>query len=62
MTVLRELFEPLTVGRMQVVNRIMMPGMSAGMMLDKDGQITPEMIAYFVERVRNNPGMAAIGA
>jgi hypothetical protein len=32
------------------------------MMLDRDGQITPEMIAYFVERVRNNPGMTAVGA
>jgi 2,4-dienoyl-CoA reductase-like NADH-dependent reductase (Old Yellow Enzyme family) len=58
----RELFEPMTVGPMQVVNRIMMSAMSAGMMLDKDGQITPEMIAYFIERVRNNPGMAAVGA
>src|SRR5258708_30539449 len=62
MTMFRELFEPMTVGLMQVVNRIMMSAMSAGMMLDKDGQITPEMIAYFIERVRNNPGMAAVGA
>jgi 2,4-dienoyl-CoA reductase-like NADH-dependent reductase (Old Yellow Enzyme family) len=62
MTMFRELFEPMTVGPMQVVNRIMMSAMSAGMMLDKDGQITPEMIAYFIERVRNNPGMAAVGA
>ena len=61
MTMFRELFEPMTVGPMQVVNRIMMSAMSAGMMLDKDGQITPEMIAYFIERVRNNPGMAAVG-
>jgi len=62
MTMFRELFEPMTVGPMKVVNRIMMSAMSAGMMLDKDGQITPEMIAYFIERVRNNPGMAAVGA
>ncbi|MBR1256342.1 FAD-dependent oxidoreductase [Bradyrhizobium sp. AUGA SZCCT0240] len=58
----RELFEPMTIGPMKVVNRVMMSAMSAGMMLDRDGQITPEMIAYFIERVRNNPGMAAVGA
>jgi len=62
MMMFRELFEPMTVGPMKVANRIMMSAMSAGMMLDKDGQITPEMIAYFIERVRNNPGMAAVGA
>ena len=59
---LRELFTPLKIGPMEVVNRIMMSGMSAGQILDKDGNVTPEMIAYFEERVRNNPGLAAIGA
>src|SRR5258708_10707532 len=47
---------------MEVVNGSIMSAMSAGMMVDKDGQITPEMIAYCIERVRNNPGMAAVGA
>jgi 2,4-dienoyl-CoA reductase-like NADH-dependent reductase (Old Yellow Enzyme family) len=37
------LFTPMTVGRMLIQNRIMMPGMSAGMMLDSDAQPTPEM-------------------
>ena len=35
MTMFRELFEPMTIGPMRVVNRIMMSAMSAGMMLDK---------------------------
>ena len=59
---LAKLFEPFTIGAMRVANRLMMSGMSAGMILDKDGQVTPEMIAYYIERVRNGPGMAAIGA
>jgi 2,4-dienoyl-CoA reductase-like NADH-dependent reductase (Old Yellow Enzyme family)/thioredoxin reductase len=59
---LRELFTPLKIGPMEVVNRIMMSGMSAGMVLDNDGNVTPEMIAYFIERIRNNPGLSAIGA
>jgi len=45
---LARLFTPMTIGRMQIQNRIMMPGMSAGMMLDGDAQATPEMIAYYV--------------
>ncbi len=62
MTQLEQLFKPLTVGRLQIRNRIMMPGMSAGMMLDSDAQATPEMIAYYVERAKARPGLMAIGA
>jgi len=52
----------MTIGRMLIQNRIMMPGMSAGMMLDSDAQPTPEMIAYYVERAKSRPGLMAIGA
>jgi 2,4-dienoyl-CoA reductase-like NADH-dependent reductase (Old Yellow Enzyme family)/thioredoxin reductase len=62
MTALPALFKPLTIGRMQVKNRIMMPGMSAGMMLDEDAQANDEMIAYYVERAKSLPGLMAIGA
>ena len=62
MTSLTHLFEPITVGRMQVRNRIMMPGMSAGMMLDEHAEPTDEMIAYYVERAKALPGLMAIGA
>jgi 2,4-dienoyl-CoA reductase-like NADH-dependent reductase (Old Yellow Enzyme family)/thioredoxin reductase len=61
-TRLEHLFTPLSIGRMQIQNRIMMPGMSAGMMLDADGEATPEMIAYYVERAQTRPGLMAIGA
>ena len=43
---MQPLFEPLQIGSMNVANRLMMSGMSAGMMLDKQGNITDEMIAY----------------
>ena len=47
---------------MEISNRIMMPGMSAGMMLDNDAHVLPEMIAYFVERAKARPGLMAVGA
>jgi 2,4-dienoyl-CoA reductase-like NADH-dependent reductase (Old Yellow Enzyme family)/thioredoxin reductase len=59
---LDQLFKPLNIGGMTVANRIMLPGMSAGMMLDEEGRVTPEMIAYYIERARNCPGLMAIGA
>ncbi len=58
---LPELYEPMTVGPMLVKNRLMMAGMSAGTKFDDDG-VSPEMIAYYVERARGEPGMMAIGA
>jgi 2,4-dienoyl-CoA reductase-like NADH-dependent reductase (Old Yellow Enzyme family)/thioredoxin reductase len=59
---LKHLFSPLRIGPWEVENRVMMPGMSAGMMLDNEGRATPEMIAYYVERARNRPGLMAIGS
>jgi 2,4-dienoyl-CoA reductase-like NADH-dependent reductase (Old Yellow Enzyme family) len=59
---LTELFSPITVGGMRIKNRIMMPGMSAGMMLNTDSEATPEMIAYYAERAKTRPGLIAIGA
>jgi 2,4-dienoyl-CoA reductase-like NADH-dependent reductase (Old Yellow Enzyme family)/NADPH-dependent 2,4-dienoyl-CoA reductase/sulfur reductase-like enzyme len=62
MTILQNLFSPLKIGPMRVENRIMLPGMSAGTMLDSDAQPTDEMIAYYVERAKSRPGLMAIGA
>lgn len=62
MTSLERLFQPITIGKMQVKNRIMMPGMSAGMMLDENARPNDEMIAYYVERAQCEPGMIAVGA
>src|SRR5262245_18626919 len=62
MTTLSHLFTPLKVGKLEIKNRIMMPGMSAGMMLDNDAHVLPEMTAYFVERAKARPGLMAVGA
>ena len=62
MTKLPELFEPMMVGRMSVANRLMMAGMSAGTKVDENGEVAPEMVAYYLERARGEPGMMAIGA
>jgi 2,4-dienoyl-CoA reductase-like NADH-dependent reductase (Old Yellow Enzyme family)/ribulose 1,5-bisphosphate synthetase/thiazole synthase len=62
MTQAAPLFTPLRIGPMQVANRMMMSGMSAGSSVDADGEITDEMVAYYVERARTCPGMIAIGA
>ena len=62
MTLLPELFEPMTIGPMTVPNRMMMSGMSAGCRVDENGDISKETIAYFVERARHSPGMIAMGA
>lgn len=59
---MQPLFEPMNIGKMHIVNRLMMSGMSAGMMLDEKGNITDEMTAYYLERARNNPGLIAVGA
>lgn len=61
-TLLPELFQPLAVGPMRIANRIMMSGMSAGTNVDENGDVSPETIAYFVERARHSPGMMAMGA
>jgi 2,4-dienoyl-CoA reductase-like NADH-dependent reductase (Old Yellow Enzyme family)/thioredoxin reductase len=61
-TDLSHLFSPLRIGHLEIPNRIMMPGMSAGMMLNERAEPTPEMIAYYVERARTRPGLMAIGA
>lgn len=62
MVKLDKLFQPIEIGPMTVGNRLMMPGMSAGMILDQQSRPTPEMIAYYVERARTRPGMIAIGS
>lgn len=59
---LKHLFQPLKIGRLEIANRIMMPGMAAGMVLDEDGEAAPEMIAYYLERAAARPGMMGIGA
>ncbi len=62
MTQLAALFQPLRVGPMTIANRVMLPGMSAGQILDLENRPTADMIAYFEERARAQPALMAIGA
>lgn len=62
MTALPHLFSPLRVGPMTIANRLMMPGMSAGQVLDERAFPLPAMVAYFAERAQAEPGLMAIGA
>jgi len=61
MKLLPELYTPMKVGPLTVANRLMMAGMSAGTKYDDFGP-NDEMIAYYVERAKGEPGMIAIGA
>lgn len=62
MSELQVLFQPLQIGPISAANRLMMSGMSAGSKVDERGEISPQMIAYYLERARGAPGMIAVGA
>lgn len=59
---LKYIFQSLRVGKMEVQNRIVLPGMSAGRDIDEEGCVTPQMVAYYVERAKSRPGMMVVGA
>jgi 2,4-dienoyl-CoA reductase-like NADH-dependent reductase (Old Yellow Enzyme family) len=59
---LKYLFQPLRIGRMEVRNRIVMPGMDVSFGINEEGCVTPQLTEYFVERARGRPGMIVAGA
>jgi 2,4-dienoyl-CoA reductase-like NADH-dependent reductase (Old Yellow Enzyme family)/NADPH-dependent 2,4-dienoyl-CoA reductase/sulfur reductase-like enzyme len=59
---LKNLFQPLKIGSMEVQNRIVMSGMDPGFGIDDDGCVTDQLIEYLVERARSRPGMIVTGA
>ena len=56
---LTKLFEPITLGTMEVKNRIVMPAMGLG--LAKDGMITDWYDAFYVERALGGGGLIVVG-
>jgi len=62
MTQLKHLFQPITVGTMQMENRVVMPGMTIGFGVDEDRCATPQLTAYLVERARSRPGMITLAS
>ncbi len=61
MAQLKHLFQPIRVGQMEVMNRVVTPAMEPGFGID-DGCPLPEHTAFVVERARNEPGMIVTGA
>ncbi len=59
---LAELFTPIDIGPIKVKNRVVMPAMGVGFGADDNGIPTEQLIAFFVERARSEPGMIVTGA
>ncbi|MCX5999585.1 MAG: FAD-dependent oxidoreductase, partial [Chloroflexi bacterium] len=62
MAELKRLFQPFRIGRMEVANRIVMPGMDPGFGIDENGCVNEQLTAYLLERARSGPGMIITGA
>jgi 2,4-dienoyl-CoA reductase (NADPH2) len=53
------LFEPVTIRKMEVGNRIYMPAMHLGMA--KNYQVTDQIVAFYAERAKGGAGMICVG-
>ena len=62
MTRLKDLFQPVKIGTMEVQNRIVMSAMDPGFGIDDDGCVTDQLTEFLVERARSRPGMIVTGA
>lgn len=62
MTHLKHLFQPITIGPMEVRNRIVMSAMDPGFGIDENGCVTEQLTGFLVERARSEPGMIVTGA
>jgi 2-enoate reductase len=57
-----ELFKPFKIGKVELINRIVMSPMMVGGWLDVNGNITDEVIDYYEERARGGVGLIYTGA
>lgn len=53
------LFEPISINRLEIKNRIYMPAMHLGMAVDF--QVTDQLAAFYSERARGGAGMICVG-
>jgi len=53
------IFEPITINRLKIKNRIYMPAMHLGMA--KDFMVTDQIIEFYAERARGGAGMICVG-
>jgi len=61
MTDLDHLFSPVTIGTMEVKNRLLMSAMSINFGVDDKGYVTDQLTDYFLERARGGVGMMLVG-
>ncbi len=57
---LRYLFSPLTIGNVEVKNRIYQPALIVGLS-DEEGNVTPEIFDFYVERAKGGAGLIVVG-
>lgn len=55
----QNLFSPLTIGRLTLKNRVVMPAMGT-CLTTTDGEIGEEMVAYYAERARGGVGLIIV--
>ena len=53
------LFQPVTINRLEVKNRIYLPAMHLGMAVDF--QVTDQLVAFYAERAKGGAGMICVG-
>jgi len=53
------LFEPITINKMEIKNRIYLPAMHLGMGVDF--QVTDQIVDFYAERARGGAGMICVG-
>jgi len=60
-TVLKNLFKPITIGSLTARNRILMPAMSINFGVDEGGNVTEQLIEYFIARAKGGAGLMLVG-
>ncbi|MCP4746166.1 MAG: FAD-dependent oxidoreductase [Desulfobacteraceae bacterium] len=60
-TAFNHLFQPIMIGGMNVKNRLLMSAMSINFGVDKNGNITEQLIQYMVSRAKGGVGMMLVG-
>ena len=57
MGMLKNLFNPIKIGKMEVKNRIVMPAMGIHFGADENGHVTPQLSEYHAARARGGTGL-----
>jgi 2,4-dienoyl-CoA reductase (NADPH2) len=55
----RHLFNPISIGKMQLQNRIAMPSINHG--YSEDGQVNDRLVAYYAARAKGGAGLITLG-